>query len=251
MIFISDKSWNLGRLGNKMFMHAYGNFLAEKNNLYWQSKIEDEFPNKSIITRYNNGIKKEIELLIKDETCSYFINNNIKCGAEIYGWFQQAELVNDDKYAEYLSSIFKINKYLDIDQDSVFIHIRAGDLSHLNSYMLPYEYYESQLESIQFKNGVIASDTLEHPTIEKLIKKYNFKKFSANPEETIKFGASHSKLILSLGTFSYWIGALSRPGTIIKNITMNEAIEKYSLFWWHPNFNLEKIRKYVNTRCIK
>jgi hypothetical protein len=251
MIYIENESWNLGRTGNKMFIHAFGNFIAEKNNLYWQSEIQKEFPDNEITTRFHDGFKKEIKLNITDEICADFIEKKIESGAKIHGWFQESELVNNEEYAKYLSSIFKINEYLPIDTDSVFIHIRAGDISEWGRRMLPLDYYENQLNSISFKHGAIATDSFDHPIVQALIKKYNFKKFIGTAEQTIKFGASHSKIILSLGTFSYWIGVLSKPGSIIKHITMNNAITDYSLIWWHPNFNLEKTRNYVDTRRTK
>lgn len=251
MIHVENNSWELGRTGNKMFMHAFGNFIAEKNDLYWQSDIQKEFPNNEITTRFHNGLKKKIELNITDETCADFLEKKIESGARIHGWFQEPRLVNNEEYAKYLSSIFKIEEYTSIDTDSVFIHIRAGDISQWGGRMLPLNYYETQLDSISFKDGTIATDSFDHPTVQALIKKYNFKKFIGTPEQTIKFGASHSKIVLSLGTFSYWIGALSKPGSNIKCITMNKAITEYSLIWWHPSFNLEKIRNHVDTRRAK
>jgi hypothetical protein len=250
MIYVQEKVWqSMGRTGNKMFIHAYGNFLAKKNNLNWDCPINQEFPQNKITTKKNIGVVKKPDLLIKDESCHKFIEEKIKNGAEINGWFQSEELLNNEIYAEYISSLFEIKSFFEtINKEDVFVHVRAGDIARFQNIMLPYEYYESQLNSINFKNGLISSDTPTHAIVQKLAKNFKLDILQANEEDTICIGASHSKIVLSNGSFSYWIGALSKPGTEILNITMNEAIKKYKIIWWHPSYDLKKARNYVDSK---
>ena len=89
------------------------------------------------------------------------------------------------------------------NNNDVFIHVRLGDVSEHNP---GFEYYNKVLSQLNFENGYIASDSLEHDTCKKLITKYNLKVIDYNEVETIMFGSTCKYIVLSGGSFSYIIG---------------------------------------------
>jgi hypothetical protein len=89
----------------------------------------------------------------------------------------------------------------------MFVHVRLGDLKN-TSFVPPIEYYDSVLQSISFSNGYIASDTIDHPIVQRLISKYSLKPFIDNEINTIQFGSTCKYIVTAGGTFSWLIALL-------------------------------------------
>jgi hypothetical protein len=102
-------------------------------------------------------------------------------------------------------SIINANKFNERynNNNDVFIHVRLGDVTHLNP---GFEYYDKALSLITFENGYIASDNFNHEICQSLIKKYNLKVIDYNEVETIMFGSTCKHIVLTGGSFSYIIG---------------------------------------------
>ena len=92
------------------------------------------------------------------------------------------------------------------NNNDVYIHVRLGDSIKYNP---GFEYYDSILSKLSYTNGYISSDTINHDICQKLINKYNLKIIICNEIQTIKFGSTCKYIILSNGTFSWFIGVLS------------------------------------------
>ena len=114
----------------------------------------------------------------------------------LYNYYQKS------KNQESIITANKFNHRYNKNND-IFIHIRLGDVAHLNQ---GFAYYDEALSRISFENGYIASDDLNHETCKKLIKKYNLKIIDYDEVETIMFGSTCKTIILTGGTFSYIIG---------------------------------------------
>lgn len=74
-------------------------------------------------------------------------------------------------------------------------------------------YYEEALSGT--KKGFISSDSLNDDLIHTLSSKFFLQKFENSPEETIIYASRFSNKILSLGTFSWWIGFLGNQNSVI------------------------------------
>ena len=108
------------------------------------------------------------------------------------------------------------NKYLFLNenknQKDTFVHVRLGDISH-DEASCDINYYRKAL--IGLNGGYISSDSPNHDIITKLSEEFNLKIFESSPEETIIFGSQFENKILSLGTFSWWIGFLGNQNNVI------------------------------------
>ena len=83
--------------------------------------------------------------------------------------------------------------------------------------MLPFEYYEDALTKINPTSGYITSDTPDHPNVLRLIEKFNLKNYNESPLETIDFAKNFNNLVLSEGSFSWWMGFLSSAENVYYN----------------------------------
>lgn len=96
-----------------------------------------------------------------------------------------------------------------INKDDVLVHYRLGDIE-LNDLHLPLSYYDNLLSEIKFNKGYIISDSLNSDNCKYLIQKYNLHPFDdENPAKVINFAKNFNNLVLSDGTFSWWIAFLS------------------------------------------
>jgi hypothetical protein len=110
------------------------------------------------------------------------------------------------KYADFFKSVFVPN-YLPEYQNKSFVHIRMGDIEEM-SCNLSYDYYSSALSKL---SGEIlcGTDNASSPTVLKLKERFNLKLVNAGPSDTMRIAYSCKDIVLSDGTFSWWIGMLS------------------------------------------
>lgn len=220
-----------GRLGNNLIQYLAAFFLSKKYNLKLNdsSEIWGGFFKKNNINFgrvgsefFNINDLNFIDFLEKKEVQNkYYILN---------GFFQKKEFLQ--KYENQIKSLLNIN-YSNVNKDSVFVHYRIGDIQN-DRRMLPVEYYEESLDNINFNRGYISSDSINHKFCDHLIKKYNLTPVNMNPLQLIDFGKNFNNIVLSEGTFSWWIGYLSRAETIICN--------KRDYFW-HGDIFLDRWKK--------
>lgn len=100
--------------------------------------------------------------------------------------------------------------------DGLFVHVRLGDIT--NNFAADIDYYRKAIDSVKASANCkkyIASDSPNHPIVQTLIKEYGLSLFNASPEDTILFASSFNRKVLSLGTFSWWIGFLGDSDYIV------------------------------------
>ena len=199
------------RFGNLLFFTYIISYIAKINNLPIKYERYKTI-NKLGIPLYTTGSS------IYNDT--YTINNNtVNFIFENPDLFKNKNVILNDflqtpvtaKYIKSLinenkENIIKINPF-DYNNNNVFVHIRLGDIT--NNFSHPFEYYDKSLSNLKFDKGYISSDTISHNICKKLIEKYNLTIFNSNEVETIQFGSSCKHIVLSTGTFSWYIGAFS------------------------------------------
>jgi hypothetical protein len=82
-------------------------------------------------------------------------------------------------------------------------------LDDASQYCPPLEYFDNAVSRVDFSDGYISSDSINHEICRYLIDKYNLKIFKDDEVGTIQFASTCKHIVLSGGTFSWMIGLLS------------------------------------------
>lgn len=208
-----------GRLGNNLFQYAAAYIFAKKFNLNITSDV--------ILTKFN------LPIICGDSFSSRVIDvddNNFMgllksdmvepAHYRFVGYYQLKEFILN--YGDEIKSMFKLLPTHTF-KDGVFVAYRIGDINGIRQ-MLPIEFYQEALRNIGTKNGYITSDTPNHPNVVQLMNEFNLTIYNNSDIETIDFAKNFDNLVLSEGSFSWWMGFLSNA----KNIYYNERPR-----FWH------------------
>lgn len=215
MRVINDMTGSEGRLCNHIIRALAANFISKQRNLQFNYGEYYDKMKSFGITLFNGTMTYGIEEDITDKNIMMYLNNNIPNFKNINvntSYFQTKDFSNY-LYTYYQNtinqqSIINANIFKDRynNNNDVFIHIRLGDVAHLNQ---GFNYYDKILKQLSFENGYISSDDIKHLICQELINKYNLKIIDYNEVETIMFGSTCKTIILTGGSFSYIIGLFS------------------------------------------
>jgi hypothetical protein len=224
-----------GRLGNNLIQYVTSLFFAKKHNFYFKIPPNYESNNWDWLIKYSkiNGLVGEGTIEVNDiNFLDMFNTNNIRPNHYHFnGFFQSKNFFT--KYEFDIKSLLNIN-HKSVNKDLVFVHYRIGDIEN-DRRMLPLEYYIDALENTKFNGGYISSDSLDHKNCTFLMKTYNLKAVHGlSPINTIYLGKNFNNLVLSEGTFSWWIGFLSEA----ENIICNKRD-----YLWHGDIFLDRWKK--------
>ena len=226
-----------GRLGNILFQYAAAYIFAKKFDI---SLCSDISPNAFNLPTYNGTrtIESTEVTTVNDENFMSFIQKDWMPAVHYLfdGYFQLKDFILN--YESEIRGLFNV-QYTTVPDNNVFVAYRIGDIINQRQ-MLPVEYYREALQRINPQGGSITSDTPSHPNVLQLAQEFNLKIFQSDPSSTVDFGKNFNNIVLSEGTFSWWIGFLSRA----ENIYYNERPR----FWHGDIFVLPKWKqlKYNN-----
>lgn len=202
-----------GRLGNNLFQFFCAKILSDKFNLFILNPLKS-----NIIPHINKDCKNfNKELIVTEENFFEVLNKEyVDCNLSLQDWFQNEKVV--DLFSENKNKL-NIFKNYDEKNNDVFVHIRLGDLfqphSGVGCRFLSYDYYDSILQNLKFNKGYVSSDSPENDVVKSLIEKHNLELYHDTPENTIIFASHFNNKVLSLGTFSWWIGFLGSQKNVI------------------------------------
>jgi hypothetical protein len=199
-----------GRLGNNLIQNFVALILSNK----FKEKISN--PLNSVIFNNISFEEKSYKNKIIVNNHNFFeIYNLTNLNSDIIldDFFQTREVFN--LFENYKNLIINNNEKKNND---LFVHVRLGDIlstSHLSkpSYA-NYGYYSDIISKIDFNNGFISSDSPSHQIVKDLIKNYNLNLYEDTPIDTLLFSSTFEYKVLSLGTFSWWIGYLGNQNNI-------------------------------------
>ena len=227
-----------GRLGNNLIQYAAGYILAKKSGQklhtpprvsyinYGRFKTSSSDEHRISI---NFGKVFDIEqppgetfeqiAQVNDYEYRECLNRTTHAtGYNLSGFFQHPSLLC--KYRDEILDLYSYdNNHNNIDPDDAFIACRFGDVMMVNRRKYcSIQYVEQHLirNRHKYNNVYLTSDSLDHPPLVELIEKYNITKYSSDPLMTILFAKCFNNLILSAGSFSYWMAYLS----VAKNISV-------------------------------
>lgn len=175
-----------GRFGNNLFQFAVARVISDNLNLRIENPLQ-----QNILSYDERGIPT-------DEGDNIVVD----------GFFQTPAMVGNLQRLRF-SPVGK--------KSGTFVHVRLGDLlenhSQSGNRFASADYYRKALTGTN--GGYISSDSPDNPIVKELCAEYNLELYQDSPENTILFGAAFSKKVLSLGTFSWWIGFLGNQNEVV------------------------------------
>jgi hypothetical protein len=131
----------------------------------------------------------------------------------LHGFFQNYNYFKN--YKDKLKKWFHIEKNYE-NKDDIAVHIRKNDFKHIPKFDSSDEYFLNLLRGEKFNKIVIATDEPEYILIKKIEEEFKGRvlMFKENTFNTLQHFTCYNKLILSFGTFSWWMGFLSNAEKI-------------------------------------
>jgi hypothetical protein len=206
------------RLGNRLFQNAgltllakkfnytVYNYYPESNSYFLQLKECQEIG----FNPHSGSIIKTNLVYYDDKSLLNLINgpNEIDHGISYTEYFQNLDFILT--YKQDIKNLFTPIQ-LPLNND-VYIHVRIDGIP--TEWNPGIDYYTECIRNINFDNGYISSDLPEHEIVQELIKKYSLILIDKSPVETINFAKTCNHIVMSSGTFSWWIGFLSNAQNI-------------------------------------
>lgn len=234
-----------GRLGNNMIQYAAGAILAEKTGL--SLGTEPEFRDNNFGEAFSlqpiDGVFHDETIKLTDE--NYFdhhYNPEPNTGYLLNGFFQDSRLLCDHR--EQILDLYKLPEpKKSVSSDDVFIACRLGDCLTNHRTYCSMKYIEDQLITSRdsYDNVYVTSDTIDHTSLVELIKKYNLTVYQDSPINTILFAAQFNNLILSAGSFSYWMAYLSSAENItVYHNKKSDSLQKQNAWAYNKNVKFTK-----------
>jgi hypothetical protein len=219
-----------GRLGNNLFQYFFGKILASELNceLITEFELPSEFGLKNF---YKNKVSLEKVVLLREKYNVY----NPKDSMRFKLMLNEVEILKDlntiiseikkldNNITLVLDGFFQIFSYYEnyediiknsflltekIEKNTLGVHIRKDDIKNTD-FELPDIWYINMVEKFPNHKIYITTDSPNDPLIKFLLNK-GCQLYTDTPQKTILKFSTFSDLLLSGGSFSWWMGFLSK-----------------------------------------
>jgi len=226
-----------GRLGNQIIRNIAVSLIAEKFDLYvdYSSK---EIINNLGIPLYCGSRKLLTTIELNDDNYMRILNaerldSNLNSDRAYFQTKPIMELIYNYLRSDKVMNLVKNrNEYKDLygNNDSVYIHVRMGDVSQHNPGA---EYYINALRMIEADRYVdtvyVSSDSPDHEIIQTIKRAHpNVRVLNINEEYTIKYGSVQRSVIMSHGTYSMIIGYIGYESESYYYPLYNSSVKWYA-----------------------
>ena len=250
-VFVSAQ----GRLGNNLFQFFFAKILAKK----LQAEVYTLYDLPLLFgLDYKRNTKPEGESCFLTENCQGPYRELLLNGTKIEdGWDNIVEKISNLKVENIIvSGFFQILSYyqdekkfirdsfifkIEPEKNTLGIHLRKDDISG-TQHDLPDFWFEQM--SLKFPNHrkILTTDSPGCALAQKLLSN-GFQLWDSSPEETILKFAGFSDVVLSQGTFSWWIAFLCEGNkhNLIPETGWNSEKSRIKLFPQWENWIYYKI----------
>jgi len=208
-----------GRLCNNIIRNIVCDALAKKHNLKYEYDFHEKMTELGI-ELYTEGTNMYQETVkIKDNDFFKLLEqDNLTTNLNVHDvYFQNQDIA--DFIRNYLYENPQKNKIIDKNiyrhryenNEDIFVHIRLDDAAKHNP---GYEYYDKVLSYLKFNQGFISSDSIDHTICKQLIEKHGLMPVKTNDVHTIMFASTCKYLLLSSGTYSWFMGVIGWYSTV-------------------------------------
>jgi hypothetical protein len=197
------------RLGNVLLQNAGLSILAKKFNYSASGYNNFAAIQQLNMKLFSGSIQKLNCALYQDDRLYDLVTgpDTIDHGIIYKGFFQDIKFLN--LYRQDIINLFDIPS--PSPNNDLFVQVRLTDAERFNPGI---EYYKTAINQTRFENAYIASDSIESPIVKELINTYNMNVYDGSDIDTIKFGRQFNNIVISNGTFSWWIAMLSQAQRI-------------------------------------
>lgn len=210
-----------GRLGNNLFQYFFAKILSKETNskFYTSFDLPSEFglsyekfntpPNESCnLKEVWSGPNVSLNLNSKkiEENLEIIIENLklIDCkNLSVAGYFQQHNYYI--KHREFIRESFNYN--FEKKENILGIHVRKGDIDGTDN-DLPDSWFIDMVKKFPYHKKYVTTDSVQSEVVKKL-QDLGCELYQNSPQKTILEFSNFSDLILSQGTFSWWMAFLS------------------------------------------
>jgi hypothetical protein len=250
-----------GRLGNNLIQYAAAYVLAQKTGLKLDAPHTRKYTNTGIYktsSDTNNTIDIDFGSVfevnsLSGESFNDFIeltdnnyfehlkNPTANKGYRLNGYFQHGRLLVD--YREEILNLYKLPESdFTPNKNDAFVACRLGDCLITSRTYCTMDYINHQLQASRdsYDKVYITSDTIGHPSLVDLIKKYDLTIYQNEPLNTILFACRFNNLMLSAGSFSYWMAYLSEATNFLVYNTTKDPLQRDNAWGYNKNVKFIK-----------